>query len=274
MTRPNTDCRDVIGRNGRAYRLRLSWPFTPPPASGWPLLTILDGDAYFGVLTDATRNLAQIGAEVVDCAVLGIGYAKADPCAWHKLRALDLTPTRPGPNDFAGAGVDPAGFGGLDPFLDMLAEIALPWACERLVINTAQKCLFGHSFGGLATLFARFSRPDLFARHIAISPALYWNGDAVLQSARSTGRPLYIGVGALEGVPIDRHDDTGEMRVARTRAVLHADIVGKATLLANQLVLLGDPVRFDVFDKETHVGVPYAALAPALRHILPLRVSA
>jgi uncharacterized protein len=269
MMSPNTDRHDVIGGNGRAYRLRLSWPFTPPPASGWPLLTILDGDAYFGLLTDTTRNLAQIGEEIADCAILGIGYADADPCAWHTLRALDLTPTEPGVDDVAGLAANPAGFGGLDPFLNMLEKIALPWASERLPIDASQHCLFGHSFGGLATLYARFTRPDLFTRHIAISPALYWNGNVVSRTARGTGQPLYIGVGAHEGVPIDRRGDTGAIRVARSRAVVHADMVDKATALAEHLVSLGDPVRFEIVNQETHVGAPYAALAPALRHILP-----
>jgi uncharacterized protein len=263
----NISTRDVIGANGRHYRLRLSWPFTPPPTNGWPLLAVLDGDAYFGLLTDATRNLAQIGEEIADCAVLGIGYAGTDPCAWHNLRALDLTPTGPGPDDLTGMVVDPSGFGGLDPFLDMLAGLALPWAGEQVTINPAQRALFGHSFGGLAALHARFTRLELFSRHIVISPALYWNNEFVCRSARVTGEPLYIGVGAREGELIDRNDDTPEFSETRARAVAHADLVGKAARLADQLAAGGETLRFDIIADETHVGAPYAALAPALRFI-------
>ena len=50
---------------------------------------------------------------------------------------------------------------------------ALAQAAQENITITEQS-LFGHSFGGVFTLYVLFNHPDAFQRYIAASPSLWW----------------------------------------------------------------------------------------------------
>src|SRR5512142_2369030 len=77
-------------RTGRTYRITVSlplgyssapgddWPFHDTPAT-WPTVYVLDGNWYFGMVTDIIRPMAWCGG-TTDAIVVGIGYGQAsDP---------------------------------------------------------------------------------------------------------------------------------------------------------------------------------------------------
>jgi predicted alpha/beta superfamily hydrolase len=229
-----------------------------------------DGDAYFGFLTDITRNLGEIGQEIAPPLVVGLGYGGKDPNAWHTLRAKDLTPTPPGRDDIIPEAMSDESFGGLDAYLDQL-ETIFDVVNGLYPINPRQRVLFGHSFGGLAALHTRFTRPELFTGHLAVSPSIYWGGRAVLEKERPTGQLLHIAVGQLEEQSKSFPGESEEISERRARHVREARMVAEARELAQRLKAAGDPVEFSFVEDETHVGVVYAALPRAFRQLFPVR---
>src|SRR5262245_4610774 len=96
-------------QTGRDYRITISlplgyaslpgdsWPFNNPPAK-WPVVYVLDGNWYFGMVTDIIRPMAWCGS-TTDAIVVGIGYAEDnDPTEAFResftRRDFDLTPIR------------------------------------------------------------------------------------------------------------------------------------------------------------------------------------
>jgi pimeloyl-ACP methyl ester carboxylesterase len=67
--------------------------------------------------------------------------------------------------------------------------------------------LFGHSLGGLAVLYAAFTRPALVRHYIAASPSIWWADRAIRQVAathcdeQSSAR-LLVTMGADEATPL------------------------------------------------------------------------
>lgn len=106
-------------------------------------------------------------------------------------------------------------------FTDFLVDELLPWARSRIPMAAGPEriAVHGKSFGGLAALFAAWSRPDVFGSSISQSGSFWftgWHGgdDELLTSAiassprRGADRPIRISldIGRLEGdAMVDSH---------------------------------------------------------------------
>lgn len=88
-------------------------------------------------------------------------------------RNYDLTPPSP---------TAPEGFGGADQLLDFIQYTLKPFISSVVLPNTIieKEALYGHSFGGLFTLYTLFTRTWLFDCYIASSPSIYWNNFHIL----------------------------------------------------------------------------------------------
>lgn len=154
---------------GPGHRIFLAIPKTDPPESGWPILYLLDGNAAYDYLTATHLTLAP------GLVIAGIGY-NTDRQFSRERRTLDFTPP-----DGTGDGIRPdpvhvgrlAGGGAV--FLDRLIGPLREAAEQGLRIDPQRRTLWGHSFGGLFTLYALLSRPHAFARYAAISPSIWWD---------------------------------------------------------------------------------------------------
>ena len=74
--------------------------------------------------------------------------------------------------------------GGAPAFLDLIAQQIRPRVAQLVPVNPAQQTLWGHSYGGLFTLYALFTRPELFSHYIAADPSLWWHNGLMLQYAQ------------------------------------------------------------------------------------------
>lgn len=175
--------------SGRTYRITVSlplaysaspgesWPFNNAPAA-WPVVYVLDGNWYFGMVTDIIRPMSWCGS-TTDAIVVGIGYPEdQDPKealrVFFTRRNHDLTPVwdeetaqsmekmfkRPVPN------------GDALNFHRFIKEELIPFIEQTYRADPARRVLVGHSYGGLFALFGLFETPDLFEALVIGSPTL------------------------------------------------------------------------------------------------------
>lgn len=180
---------------GPGHRLFMAVPKAAPPPSGWPVLYMLDGNAAFDFLTAADL------AAVPGLMVVGVGYDTEKQFA-RELRTLDFTAP-----DGPGAGLRPdhvhtgrmAGGAGL--FHERLTGPLRAAAEQGLPVDPARRSLWGHSFGGLFTLYALLAHPGGFARYAAISPSIWWDEALIRRiaaSAAPASLPLLVALGDRE----------------------------------------------------------------------------
>lgn len=211
---PNTRQRLIETDHG-VLQVMVSWPLgwkddgTPGDDDGKeedvaaiPIILVLDGNAYFLTATDIVRRQQFIFKK--KAIIVGIGYPDADGVYVPLRRSFDLTPPAKkglpkwpikedtsGRNEEKTDGQSGRGgatkywiLGGAAHFHKTLVDVVLPTVAHDLLPNTPLppswgqmqcKVLFGHSFGGLFTLFSLFTDPGVFDVYMAASPSIWFN---------------------------------------------------------------------------------------------------
>lgn len=196
--------RVVAPATERCYRIFVSGPFGPAPASGYPVLIALDGNAFFLSIAEAVRLQTRPPHGQTPAVVVGIGYETDELFALDD-RYFDYTrPTRAEELPRRRNGEAWPEFGGAEAFRSFILGELLPMVARRFSIDRRRAALFGHSLGGLFVLDTLFSAPTAFSHLIAGSPAVWWSNEAVFDAAErfATAPPpsasLLIGVGSDE----------------------------------------------------------------------------
>jgi len=284
--------------NGHQYQIEVALPFTAAPSKGYAVLYVIDGYWYFASAAEVVRVLGNPSGVVV----VGIGYP-TDPTYLRRVvdergpmmpiltglplvrstpyleRTYDLTlpasdadlaaQTMPGLPQTKSSNV-----GGIDDFLKVIETEVKPHVAALAPIDTTNQALFGHSFGGLATLHALFVEPSAFRTFIVASPSIWWDNKKVLAdegrfaAAVKSGqvRPrVLVTVGGEESTPEKLPASWGIDPAAmaafdrKTRMVENSQ-----ELVARLKTLQGHPgyrVEGVVFEKEKHSAAPWAALS-------------
>jgi hypothetical protein len=188
---------------GQRYRIFVSAPSIAPPPNGHPVFYVLDGNAAFPLAAHIARNIErrQPVTGIPSPVVVGVGYA-GDEDYHVDARARDYT--------LPVGSYDPRREGGADRFLDFLTgELQLAISAE-FAGDRNRQALFGHSYGGLLTLHALFSRTAAFSTYVASSPSLWWqdrhlfkDADAWIEAnvGRRAWPAVQISVGSSEDDP-------------------------------------------------------------------------
>ena len=178
---PQTEQRDIHSHNtGDDYRIFISQPQQPAPPGGYPVLYVLDGNALFPMLAVQAnaRESRPDPATRASVVVVGIGYP-GDALYDVDRRARDYTP----PALAANHERDDAHYGGADQFLAFVQTELKPLIEARYPIDPHRQTLFGHSHGGLFTLYTLMSEPDAFQNYLAASPSIWWNDRQLLEQS-------------------------------------------------------------------------------------------
>jgi enterochelin esterase-like enzyme len=162
------------------------WVYRPPgepPAGGWPLALLFDGDCYVDPLIPTPTildNLIAAGRIPPTAAVL--------PDTVAATRTAELNGNR--------------------KFLTFLTDRLLPWAAELLPLTTdpARTLVGGSSLGGVCASHAAMVAPERFGLVLTQSGAFQWGGtpdfpDSLIVEYGTTPRqPLrwYLDVGLAE----------------------------------------------------------------------------
>ncbi|KAF4339683.1 ferri-bacillibactin esterase [Fusarium beomiforme] len=188
----HNSCQFLFPTRRGDYLIQVSWPLCWKDRA--PLnhdlttvstVYIVDGNAYFFTATEIARRLEF--THQTRAVLVAVGYPNKTG-VFDKRRNGDLTPASsdgvydipPGPD-----GKPPQGpFGGASDFLDIIKNHVQPYIENTLFPNAqleaGPKALFGHSYGGLFTLNALFTKPDSFDTFIAASPSIWFNNCSIV----------------------------------------------------------------------------------------------
>ncbi len=243
----------------RHYQLWIARPRSPAPASGYPVVWMLDGNAALGVLDESLLNdLAKGDAPLL----VAIGYQTPQRIE-RNARTLDYTPRQPGkPGQRDPLTGQPSG--GADAFLDLLQQKMRPAVAAQAPFDTSRQTLWGHSYGGLLVLHALFTRPQQFSQFAAASPSLWWADGVIL--AERPGLEQRIA-----GHPARLLLMRGSEEPANPRGTAEPYPERAATKLVEDLAQVpGLDARFQSFAGLGHGE----ALGASLRHLLRERFTA
>ena len=254
---PSTQMFDVKSDGGETYRIFISYPKGEAPEGGYPVLYVMDGNAYFASFAETRRLL-----EYVDrgkALVVGVGYPTDD--AYDARRTADFLFPVPTVGPPAQAKSQPdATHTGRDKFLDFLTGKLRLEIGKRFKIDPDRQSLFGHSFGGLFAIHALYAKPEAFQAIVAASPSLEWNVRDMLREERAFAAKLASGAVArtsrlmLVAGDQDRDDDPEPARALAARLEL--------------LSVYGLSTRYRLYDDEIHMTVPARAVTDTFRFVL------
>lgn len=169
---PQVDSFDMQA-NGIDYRIFVAAPAEKAPANGFPVVYMSDGNRMLPIAAKLMEDNPQLNAVFV-----GIGYPTEDKDEIVRLRYFDLTP--PTPDDLIPVQTNIPKTGGRDAFFDFIDHQVKAEVEKRFDIDKNKQALFGHSLGGLFTLYALFNHPDSFQTYAAADPSIWWNGRSIL----------------------------------------------------------------------------------------------
>lgn len=248
----------------RHYRVYVGIPRKPAPPEGYPVIYMLDGNAAMHTLQD--QDLAALFADNPPVLV-GIGY---DVPSRHDVmaRAFDYTP--PILNEDGSVRTDTVERGrpggGADLFLDMIQDTIRPAVEARVQLDTARQTLWGHSFGGLFTLYTLVTRPRMFQRYVAGDPSVGWGDDALLK--RANGFHAAQAPEAIVRVLVGRGRPAANADAAQPLSPGPVSIIppGRESTyaLVSRLAQEGMDMTFQAFPEQSHGELFATSLRPAL----------
>lgn len=252
---------EMTGEEGRRYRIQAAWPTAPAPPQGYPVFYVLDADWMFATVVDTVRALERRpgGSPAV---VIGIGYPQGSDV--NRERARDLTPRLGSPEP------KQSGTGGAEAFLRFVETALKPEVARRYRIDSARETLFGHSFGGLFTLYALVNRPTLFDNWAAASPSI-WFEDGLMQRAnlrkRLAAKLAATGATARVLITVGEYEQAADpdFPPPRLDILMSRKQVDNAREFAGFLEQPGVAVRFDLLAGEDHGTVIAPAISRAVR---------
>jgi predicted alpha/beta superfamily hydrolase len=164
-TLPNTQVRTLPRSvDGRDYILYVALPasYQREPQKRYPVLYLCDGYWDFALVRGFYGNLVY-DRVVPELILVGFGYPGHSP-DFEALRAHDYTP-EPLPDRDSGHAPE---------FLTTIEHQIIPFVEASYRADPGYRVLAGSSLGGLFTLYALFTNPELFQGYIAPSPAVNW----------------------------------------------------------------------------------------------------
>ncbi|BAV65361.1 alpha/beta hydrolase [Sphingobium cloacae] len=251
------------GANGD-YTIFVTLPSGPPPGAGYPVLTLLDGNAWIAGAAEALRWQSRfaIQSEIEPMIVVAVGYPGEAPFDLGR-RAYDFLPDHSSGklSERFMQGAPWHQPGGADAFLDFLKGPLRDDLAERYPVDRSRQILCGHSFGGFFALYALLHRPEAFRHYAALSPSLWWDDGRLLKDAEA----------AIAAMPRDLVTDiliaVGE-RETPERPKISARMLDDSAAFVDRLErerLAGVSVDYRVLAGENHQSLLTAAFSAVLR---------
>ncbi|MFT3781520.1 MAG: alpha/beta hydrolase-fold protein [Nibricoccus sp.] len=164
-TLPNSQLRVLPkNANGRQYQLHVGLPpnYSKGANKRYPVVYVTDGYWDFEKI-DAIRGGLLYDRYVPEFIIVGIGYPGQD-VDYGSMRRWELSPCT--------LDNDPQNTGHAADFLKSIETDIIPYIDREFRTDPTQRVLGGASLGGLFTLYAMYTKPELFSGYMAITPAV------------------------------------------------------------------------------------------------------
>ncbi|MCV9906787.1 alpha/beta hydrolase-fold protein [Brucella sp. HL-2] len=250
--------------NGINYRIFVAAPAEKAPKDGFPVVYMTDGNRMLPIAAKLMEENPKLNAVFV-----GIGYPTEDKDEIVRLRYFDLTP--PTPNDLIPVRFNVPKTGGRDAFFDFLDHQVKAEIEGRFPIDPTKQALFGHSLGGLFTLYALFNHTDSFQTYSAGDPSIWWNGRAILadkdqfvKAFKVDPKPLRLLIessGKRGERPSQSQEETERLKTLRGGP-------SGTDIQAELKQLPGFEVAYRRFDNESHGSMIPLTVEDSLKFIL------
>lgn len=196
-------------RVGDSFRLfvRLPPDYDVDSSRQFPLVVQLDANLPTLEEFNATAGQAselEAAGSLSSVIVVGVGYRTGSEAQRLRMRDLAL----PMENEvFLETWRDIAPNAAAPAFYAFLRDELMPELAARYRLEGSQRtALFGHSMGGLFTVYAasRHEEAPLFSSYVAASPSLFWDDAQVITRFEalpelSSAASLFVTHGSLEG---------------------------------------------------------------------------
>jgi predicted alpha/beta superfamily hydrolase len=178
----------------------------------YPVLYLTDANLMFAATYQIIRMM-QVGGELPQLILVGLGY-RTD--SWYKvfsLRSRDLTPTPiPDPQNLGWA------TGEAPQFLRLIKEEVFPFIKENYRVSEDAGYV-GYSYGGLFGAYVLFHHPEMFQRYIIGSPSLWFDNLVTFKyeaeyAAKHSDLParVFMSIGELEKRAYTETDTTTNVK--------------------------------------------------------------
>lgn len=247
-TIPGSELRVLpVNRAGRHYQLSVGLPasYGKETTRRYPVVYVTDGYWDFEKL-DAIRGALVFDKVVPEFIIVGLGYA-GESLDYGTLRGWELSPVPLGDDPKTGHAAE---------FLATIETEIIPFVEREYRADPAHRVLAGASLGGLFTLYAMYSEPDLFSAWVAVTPAVALNDDWLLDYEQKFARDG----GRLRGrlfVSMGENESPGYLS-----AILRYN---------SRMAAHGDPdlhYQFRIIDGERHAGMQLESYTRGLRFVL------
>ncbi len=263
MTLARTDEWSITSNiNGQEYRIHTYHPPGKAPASGFPIIYMLDGNSTFALTAEMVRiqSLRPDKTGVVPAIVVGIGYDMEAP--FPPKRHYDFTMPAPEKDlpEFPFGRPLPEQGGALD-FMSFVEDQLKPKIESLYQVDVSKQMIVGHSLGGLFVLQMLFARSHSFHTYIAGSPSIHWNEWYLRQQEQKWLEELHAG----------KHDLNIRVLIAvgELEGNVKIPMVRNAEEQADRLSALdrfGVHVDYKAFEAENHMSIVPVLINRALRY--------
>ena len=198
--------------NAQSYQISIALPFSYSLTDTfhYPVMYVLDSDPNLPLAALIQRNMSY-DHEVPDIIMVGVGYPVDNFLSSRPFRMLDYTPTHVPKVDSELTANHHLKMvsGGASNFLRVMEEEVIPYI-EKSYKASDDRCLAGHSFGGLFTVYALFHTASLFNKYLISSPSLDWDNFETLRQEtqfydaghRNLQVKVFVSSGSLEPDPM------------------------------------------------------------------------
>ena len=233
--------------NGIGYKLYVALPHGYAESKErYPVVYLLDADYSFLIARNIADHLAERD-HLRNLILVGIAYE--GPLQYRLNRTRDYTPTF-SPTGGYGPEVQKVSGGG-PKFRAFLRDELIPFIDKTYRTLPDDRCLVGHSYGGLFGAWNLLTAPGLFQRYIIVSPSLWYDSRMMfkLNAGADPAARVYLAVGGSEGNA-------------------ERDMVTDLQAFAKKLqAYKGVRLESDVLADETHNSVFPRALSNGLRFV-------
>ncbi|HWI90032.1 MAG TPA: alpha/beta hydrolase-fold protein [Flavisolibacter sp.] len=173
VTIPGTEVKQITSVivPGQEYQLHIMLPggYTNSNKS-YPVVYLMDSQWDFP-LVSALYGEQYYDGFIPQMIIVGVTWGGMKPNP-DSLRARDYTPTNV-------KGTPQSG--GADKFLSFMKDELFSFIEKNYRADKTDRTLVGCSLGGLFTMYALFTHPEMFQRYVAASPAFMWDNSVLYQ---------------------------------------------------------------------------------------------